>query len=272
MPVGSSAFIIKATTVTLFSEASTHNDAHTPPSTMSSNTTIGVETRAGKRKRELRDATAANAGEGFPGLPDHLVVEHIFSSEYFDDPADLAPLRVVSSAMRDAVTATGLEFNELDKWNAAEIGCLSAVQRLQRQGLLSHQELLCHAAARGGHLEELKVLCQNGTPWNTSTCASAARGGHLETLKWLRENSCLWDADTCKRAALGGHLEVLQCARANGCPWSKETCMEAAKGGHLEVLQWLRANGCPWDNYALCYARDHGHLELLNWAMANGLP
>ena len=48
-----------------------------------------------------------------PGLPDHLVVEHILRSEYFDDPADLARLPAMSRAMRDAVAVTGLEFDEL---------------------------------------------------------------------------------------------------------------------------------------------------------------
>jgi len=55
-----------------------HNDAHTPPTriAMSSNATLGVETRARKGKRERRDASAANGGEAFPRLPNHLVVEH----------------------------------------------------------------------------------------------------------------------------------------------------------------------------------------------------
>ena len=52
---------------------------------MSSNANLGVETRARKRKRDIRDATAANAGEAFPGLPNHVVVEHILRSEHFDD-------------------------------------------------------------------------------------------------------------------------------------------------------------------------------------------
>jgi|TARA_B110000259_G_scaffold182353_1_gene225846 hypothetical protein len=41
------------------------------------------------------------------------VVTHVLRSEHFDDPADLARLPAVSRGMRDAVTATGLEFEEL---------------------------------------------------------------------------------------------------------------------------------------------------------------
>ena len=146
---------------------------------MSSDLTLGVETRAKKRKRERRDAYALGA---IPGLPDHLVVAHVLRSEYFDDPADLARLKAVSRAMRDAVVATGLRFEELDEWKAARLGCLSALQRLQRRGLLARPEFLCMAAARSGQLEELKELRENDTPWDVLRCSAAAIGGHLEVL------------------------------------------------------------------------------------------
>tara|TARA_B110000977_G_scaffold179824_1_gene238831 strand:+ start:25766 stop:26284 length:519 start_codon:yes stop_codon:yes gene_type:complete len=163
---------------------------------MSSNPTLGVESRAQTRKRE-RDT---NAGEAFPGLPNHLVVTHILRSEYFDDPADLARLPAVSRGMRDAVAATGLAFEENDENDAVQLGCLSAVQRMQRGGHLSRQEMLCEAAARGGHLEELKVLQANGSPWNTTMCSRAAHGGHLDVLQWARANGCPWSEETCSVA------------------------------------------------------------------------
>ena len=90
------------------------------------------------------------------------------------------------------------------KSGAAKLGCLSAVQRLQRGGRLSRQEYLCQAAARSGQLEELKVLCSNGTPWDVWTCAYAARGGHLEVLQWLRTKGCPWDEWTCGRRLWAG--------------------------------------------------------------------
>jgi hypothetical protein len=121
--------------------------------------------------------------EVIPGLPDHLVVTLILRSENFDDPADLARLPAVSRAMRDAMAETGLRFKELDEEHAVNLGCLSALQRLQRGGRLLRQEYLCQAAARSGQLEELKMLRDNGCPWSRSTCWAAARGGHLEVLK-----------------------------------------------------------------------------------------
>ena len=90
-----------------------------------------METRVKKQKRERRDA---NAGEAIPRLPNHIVVTHVLRSEHFDDPADLARLPAVSRAMRDAVAATGLAFEELHEDKALWLGCFSAVQRLLRGG------------------------------------------------------------------------------------------------------------------------------------------
>ena len=157
--------------------------------------------------------------EAFRGLPNHLVATHILRTEYFDDPADLARLPAVSRGMRGAVALMGLRFEEIDAFDAAQLGCLSAVERHQRRGRLERQQLPCDTAARVGNLEKLKEFRADDTPWG-STCWAAASGGHIKVLQW---------------------------ARAKGCPWSEWTCSSAARGGHLEVLQWARANGCPWD-------------------------
>ena len=116
------------------------------------------------RSAQKQYANAANAGEAIPGLPNHLVVAHILRSEYFDDPADLARLPAVSSAMRDTMAVIGLRLEELGEYQALKLGCLSAVKRRHRRGVLSGQELLCAAAAKSGHLEELKVLRADGWP------------------------------------------------------------------------------------------------------------
>ena len=81
----------------------------------SSNAMAGKKARAREKKGGRRDANAANAGEAFPRLPNHLVVTHILRSEYFDDDADLARLPAVSRAMRDLVAETGLRFKDLDE-------------------------------------------------------------------------------------------------------------------------------------------------------------
>ena len=273
-----------------------HNDAHATRDTRSatsSNATIEMKSHARTKKPERRDA---NAGEAIPRLPNHLVVTHVLRSEYFDDPADLARLPAVSRAMRDAVAATGLRFKEIHGCDAARLGCLSAVQRLQRGGRLSRQEYLCEAAARGGNLEELKPLRENGCPWDTNTCQGRQGWAPRGAAVVARERRTVGQVDmhgggggraprgaavvacsgsalsewTCMYAAKGGHLELLQWARANGCPWNEETCGAAAENGHLEVLQWVRANGCPWDWRTCAGAAEGGHLEVLQWMHVSG--
>ena len=168
------------------SEAST-TTTRTRPLNMSSDVTHTATTAAlGGMAITTTPASLADAQDAIPGLLDDIVVTHVLRSEYFDDPADLARLPAVSRAMRDAVAATGLRFEELGEKRAVELGCLSAVQRLQRGGRLSRRELLCQAAARGGHLEMLQWARANGCPWNAETCYRAAKGGHLEVLHWAR--------------------------------------------------------------------------------------
>ena len=77
------------------------------------------------------------------------------------------------------------------------------------------QGRLCTVASKGGHLDCLKYVHEQGCEWDADTCEAAARGGHLECLKYAHEQGCEWDADTCHSAAIGGHLGVLEvCARA----------------------------------------------------------
>jgi hypothetical protein len=87
--------------------------------------------------------------------------------------------------MRETVAAMGLEFEELSEVRAMDLGCLSAVQRLQRQGRLSRQEHLCVAAVRGGHLEELKLLRENGCPRDENDLYIAAQDGHEAIVRVL---------------------------------------------------------------------------------------
>jgi hypothetical protein len=156
--------------ITLFWEASKHNDAHTTPSAMSYDAPHNADTFVNGTIAAVGTlASLADAQEAIPGLLDDIVVTHVLRSEHFDDPADLARLPAVSRAMRDAVAATGLGFTELNEDDAVELGCLSAVRRLRRRGILSYRPYVCAAAARSGLLEELKVLRANGCPWDWST-------------------------------------------------------------------------------------------------------
>tara|TARA_B110000503_G_C7168829_1_gene423282 strand:- start:4505 stop:5293 length:789 start_codon:yes stop_codon:yes gene_type:complete len=259
---------------------------------MSSNGARGMFDRLTLSPTTAKAARTPSTQEAIPGLPKDVVVTHILGA--FDDPIYLAHLLAVSSAMRDAVAATGRQVEEVSDEKAAELGYLSTLKSKLRRGCLSlsydlkdagletfdvflamnykGEKDLCGSAAKEGQLEVLKWLRENGCPRNERTFANATLYGHLKVLKWARANGCPWHRETCNAAAGRGHLEVLKWLRENGCPWDEVTCSGAAMGGHLEVLQWLRANECPWDEGTCRWAAKCGKLEVLQWARANGCP
>ena len=216
---------------------------HTSPFTMPS---AKSKKKQKKQKKKGSGLHTDPALDYFSSLPLDVISTHLLRSDLLPEPGDLGRLRAVSRRMRDAVDATGREIKKLSDWNAMHLGYFYVLKDRHLRGLLENDNYLCPAAAKGGHLEVLKWLRENGCPWDEETCRYAAYGGHFEVLKWARANDCPWDKTTCTRAAEGGQLEVLKWARANGCPWDEDTCAYAALNGHLELLKWARANGCPW--------------------------
>ena len=212
---------------------------------MSSNTTPSVEMSAHGKKHNHAETVAyqPETQSAIPGLSDDVVLCHVLGR--IKDPTDLAILRAVSRAMRDAVAATGHPVEETTWETAAGLGYLRTLKHLHQQGRLELSENLLQEAAKTGQLEVVKWLRANGWPWNTTTCSWVEEGGHLEVLQWARANGCPWNEWRCSSAAQGGHLEVLQWARANGCPWDERTCAEATSNGHFELLSWAQANGAP---------------------------
>ena len=155
--------------------------------------------------------------------------------------------------------------------NASMWGDVALVKILHENGCPWNKET-CSQAAKGGHLDVLKYAHENGCPWDEETCYWAARKGHLDVLKYAHEHGCPWDEETCFMAASEGHLHVLKYARENGCPWDEYTCDCAAEGGHLVVLKYAHENGCPWNSQTCCSAASGGHLDVLKYAHENGCP
>ena len=80
--------------------------------------------------------------------------------------------------MRDVVAATGRPVEPIGWEEASKLGCLSALQRLLRQGNIPAE----------GKIEVFR--------W-------AAYRGDLETMKWAEKNYFRMDVDTCNFAAAG---------------------------------------------------------------------
>lgn len=218
---------------------------------------------------DRRAAACAMQTEPIPGLPEHVVSTHVL--KFLEDPADLARFKTVSRAARDAVVATRRRVRELEEQEAAELGCLNALRRLERRGLLDKQHF-CSVAAGSGHLHVLKWGREIGCPWDTWTCASAAWGGHLEMLRYLRRAGCPWDARTSAAAAIHEDTRLIEFVHTNGCAWSKYTCANAASVGNLNALRYAREHLCPWNEWTCFAAAERGHVDVLRWCKENDAP
>ena len=156
----------------------------------------------------------SNARQPISSLP-FDVINLILNPENLPDAIDLARLRVVNRAMRDAMTATGREMKEMNELDAVNLGCLSTLKHLHSRGHLERKEWLCMFAARSGQLEVLQWARANGCPWDRWTCTAAAKGGHLEVLQWARANGCPWDEDVL----LGGDGRAPRGAAVGAREW-----------------------------------------------------
>ena len=231
------------------------------------------QAHTGKSESIMDTAHQPDAPDAIPGLPNHVIEHHVLRSEYFPDPADFARLQTVSRAMRNAVAATGRPVEPMGWEKASKLGCLSALQRLQRQGNIppfGKKEVFRWAAYRGD-LETMKWAHENYFPMDVDTCNFAAAGGRLEALKWLRAISCPWDEDVFMHAGIYNYLELMQWAHAHGCPWYYQAILLAAARGHLEMVQWAFTD----ETMRSVVAREResvygcGNLRVLKWLRAN---
>jgi len=163
---------------------------------------------------------------------------------------------------------------ELLKWAREEKNC-------------DWDEVTIYMAASQGNLEMLKYCVANKCHIGTWACADAAKNGHLECLKYLCEEAkASWKWNTADLAAQNGHLHILEylvgraalegnlnkvryCAQycvANECSIDREACANAARYGHLACLKYLHEKAkAPWDRRTAHWAALNGHLHILKY-------
>jgi len=132
-------------------------------------------------------------------------------------------------------------------------------------------------AAKYGHLDLLKrMVASEGKdsvkdPW---WARETAKGGHVEVIQWLEEQGCRWDSSVCVVAAGKGHLEVIKWAtvKDRNRVDKRRTLCAAAEGGHVAVLKWMWANGYRQTAGAGCAgaASRNGHVDAFKWAIEHG--
>jgi len=131
-------------------------------------------------------------------------------------------------------------------------------------------------AARGGSVDVLAWLVENGCQWDAAECCQAgASGNHLAVVHWVMSNSPdrTLVAGVLMDASARGHLKTIERF------WIEEhrnaigtTCMEGATvGGHVHVLDWLKEHGCYGSAELCAIAAELGHVGALEWLLGQGL-
>ena len=149
---------------------------------------------------------------------------------------------------------------------------LSSITATQASERSEAPKSLAQGAARGGHLDLLKELREQGYPLDDIVCSSAAAGGHLEVLQWAVSSGCNWTHVCPNVAARKGHLKVLQWIESTGVFKDADNSGSAVQGGQLEVLKWQLENGRLLSKGLVEVAAVNGNLEIFNWLIEIGYP
>jgi len=187
------------------------------PSSSSAYFTLGVRTRAQKRRigeRDVWDVIVKN---------DDICFQHILPRL---NSNDVKFLYEVNTETRKLVKRSSRAGDLKKKFKVNEMSSISTLEFA-----LEHKSLW-------------------PSNWNeTYFCYKVALTNKLELLKWAREEKkCKWDYKTITAAARQGNLEMVKYCVANECPIGEDACTNAAKNGHLEVLKYLREEAkAPWD-------------------------
>jgi len=106
-------------------------------------------------------------------------------------------------------------------------------------------------AAKCGNIDIVKWLTSKNIIDRRYSCTeAAAKGGNLEVLKHVREQGSQWSKKVCILAAKNGHLDMIQWARLQKCPWNPSKMFPAAvscRTNQLDLYEWLWQQGCPFD-------------------------
>jgi hypothetical protein len=128
-------------------------------------------------------------------------------------------------------------------------------------------------AAKCGNLDIVRWFSSKNIFDRSSSCTeAAAKGGNLEVLKHVREQGARWSKKVCILAAKNGHLDMIQWARLQKCPWNPSKMFPAAVSCRtnqqpLDLYEWLWQQGCPFDaedNFSI--ASTYGNYQFFRFA------
>jgi len=159
-------------------------------------------------------------------------------------------------------------------WKVAGTNKLELLKWIREEKKCKWDEKTISTAAEQGNLEMIKYCVANECPISTYACAFAARGGHLECLKYLHEEGkAPWDFHTASFAAENGHLHILEYLVERKFDKFLYACWHAAMNGHLDCLKYLHETAkAPWDSQAVRVAHHRNRPECLQYLLDNNCP
>jgi hypothetical protein len=179
--------------------------------------------------------------------------------------------------------------------NAARLGHLSLLKRMEREGDLQHfSSTMLSLASSSGNLDlvrwlhaEKKVeilpdamdlasergslaICQYlalaGATCTLNAMDNAARNGHLIIVRWLQQNRPVGCSHfAMDGAATNGHIDVLNFLESHGKPCTLAAYKGAGSNGNTQVLSWLLTNKPISGGAAIALKAGarHGHLNVV---------
>ena len=183
---------------------------------------------------------------------------------------------------------------------ACTSGRLEIFKQLHMDGVSYHMDGMLQIASRGGYLELVKFLINNGAPKNiegpflTSPFLEAVQSSHLDVVEYLYSVGVTVNGQEAMfRACYLGYLPIIKFLHSIGCRSPRAingvsysgnvealkyldrngyTCHEdtdsmdvASFYGHLEVVKYLHSIGAKFTRKALIYARVNGYLNIVNF-------
>jgi hypothetical protein len=156
-------------------------------------------------------------------------------------------------------------------WRLQRIaGQFSDVETLQAAldaGVPLSPDMICGAAESGSLAKLLWLHTEHNCQLFNDITDHAARGGHVDMLTWLKDNGLDFTDNTFKYGAMGGSVPVLQYLQEQKCPWDHDVSEEAARHGQLAALKWLLEHGAP-EGFLHEAAENGGDMETLEWVTA----
>jgi hypothetical protein len=109
------------------------------------------------------------------------------------------------------------------------------------------------ACASRGYPRLLRWGCEeHGCPLRGKLCEAAGKGGDLDTLKWLLDQGCNWSSKALENGVKSGNLDFIIFAKEKGYwPTPKNISASAVRSKSPEIFQFFRDNFIRFDERAL---------------------